>query len=62
VGSTKAADILEMVKSFFFAKQNFDWKEKLHTVSNDGAPATLGNISGFATVTCISDYRRGLDW
>jgi hypothetical protein len=36
-----------MVKVFFFAKRNFGWKEKLCT---DGAPATLGNTSGFATL------------
>jgi hypothetical protein len=37
--TTKAVDVLEMVTSFF-AKQNFDWKEKLHTLCTDGAPAT----------------------
>jgi hypothetical protein len=47
--TTKAVDILEMVKRLF-AKQNLDWKEKLHTLCIDGAPAMLGNISGFATL------------
>uniref|UniRef100_A0A7M4E8X6 DUF4371 domain-containing protein n=1 Tax=Crocodylus porosus TaxID=8502 RepID=A0A7M4E8X6_CROPO len=47
--TTKAIHILELVKSFF-AKQNFDWKEKLHTLCTDGAPAMLGNTSGFATL------------
>jgi hypothetical protein len=32
------------------AEQNFDWKEKLHTFYTDGAPAILGNTSGFATL------------
>jgi hypothetical protein len=38
-----------MVTSFF-AKQNFDWKEKLHTLCTDGAPAVLSNTYGFATL------------
>jgi hypothetical protein len=38
-----------MVTSFF-TKQNFDWKEKLHTLCTDGAPAMLANTSGFATL------------
>jgi hypothetical protein len=40
-----------MVKSFPSAKQNVDWKGKLHIVCQDGAPAMLGNASGFAIVT-----------
>jgi hypothetical protein len=36
--TTKAIDILEMVTSFFFTKQNFDQKEKLHTPCTDEAP------------------------
>uniref|UniRef100_A0A7M4F4W3 Zinc finger BED-type containing 5 n=1 Tax=Crocodylus porosus TaxID=8502 RepID=A0A7M4F4W3_CROPO len=47
--TTKAINVLEMVKSFF-AKQNFDWKEKLHTLCTDEAPAMLSNTSGFATL------------
>ena len=47
--TTKAVDIFEMVKRFFY-KQNFDWKEKLHSLCTDGAPAMLGNKSGFATL------------
>jgi hypothetical protein len=47
--TTKATDVLEMVKSIF-VKQNFEWKEKLHIICRDGAPATLCNIHGFATV------------
>jgi hypothetical protein len=38
-----------MVQSFF-AKLNFDWKEKLHTLRTGGAPAMLANTSGFATL------------
>jgi hypothetical protein len=38
-----------MVTSFF-AKQNFDCKEKLHILCTDGAPAMLANTSGFATL------------
>ncbi|XP_042208670.1 protein ZBED8-like [Homarus americanus] len=47
--TTKASDILEMVNSFF-AKQNFDWKKNLGTLCTDGAPAMLGNTSGFAAL------------
>ncbi|XP_042203602.1 protein ZBED8-like [Homarus americanus] len=47
--TTKAIDTLEMVNSFF-AKQNFDWKKNLGTLCTDGAPAMLGNPSGFATL------------
>lgn len=38
-----------MVRSVF-AKQNFDWKEKLHTCCTDGASAILGNTSGVVTL------------
>jgi hypothetical protein len=34
----------------FFSQQKFDWKEQLHTMCTDGAPALLGNASGFATL------------
>jgi hypothetical protein len=34
-----------MVKSSF-DKQNFDWKEQLHTLCTDEAPAMLGNVCG----------------
>jgi hypothetical protein len=37
-------------KKLFFAKQYFDWKGKLHTLCTDGAPAVLGNTSGFAAL------------
>jgi hypothetical protein len=40
-----------MLKSFFFfffAKQNLDWKEKLHAFCIDGAPAMLGKSFSFA--------------
>jgi hypothetical protein len=33
-----------------FAKQNFDWKEKLHALCTDGAAATLGGTSGSAVL------------
>ena len=38
-----------MVKEFF-EKQNFDWKKKLGSICTDGAPAMLGNKSGFAAL------------
>jgi hypothetical protein len=47
--TTKAVDVLEIVKSFF-AKQNFGWKEKLHTLCTGGAPAMLGSTYGFAAL------------
>jgi hypothetical protein len=31
-------------------RQNFGWKEKLHTFCTDGAPTVLGNASAFATL------------
>jgi hypothetical protein len=33
-----------------FAKQNFDLKQKLHTLCTHGAPAMLGNTSSFVTL------------
>jgi hypothetical protein len=45
--TTKNVDSLKMVKFSFCAKQNFDWKEKLHTVRTDEALGMLGNTSGF---------------
>jgi hypothetical protein len=33
-----------------FAKQNFDWKEKLHAVCTDGAPELLCNTSAFVSL------------
>lgn len=47
--TTKAIDILEMVNSFF-ARQNFNWKKNLGILCTDGAPAMLGNTSGFAAL------------
>jgi hypothetical protein len=47
--TTKGVSVLKIVKCFF-AKQNFDCKEKLHTRWTDGAPAMLANTSGFATL------------
>lgn len=47
--TTKASDVFEIVKNFF-AKHNFDWKKKLRSICTDGAPAMLGNKSGFATL------------
>jgi hypothetical protein len=47
--TTKAINVLEIVKSFF-AKQNFDWKENLHALCTSGAPVMLSNTSGFATL------------
>jgi len=38
--TTKAIDILEMLKNLF-AKQNFDWKKNLGTLCTDGAPAMV---------------------
>ena len=47
--TTKAIDVFRMVKEFF-EKQNFDWKKKLGSICTDGAPAMLGNKSGFAAL------------
>jgi hypothetical protein len=57
--TVKAVGVLEVVTSFF-AKQNFEWKEKPHTFCTDGAPAMLGNTCGFATFSEIrsSSHRR----
>lgn len=49
LGTTKASDVFEMIKSFF-TEQNVDWKTKLGSICTDGAPAMLGNTSGFATL------------
>jgi hypothetical protein len=38
--TTKIIDVLEMVKTFF-PKQDFDWKDMLHTLCLDGAPVML---------------------
>ncbi|XP_042901087.1 protein FAM200C-like [Parasteatoda tepidariorum] len=45
--TTKAVDVLAML-NVFFTKQDFGWKEKLHSLRTDGAPVMLGNKSGFA--------------
>jgi hypothetical protein len=47
--TAKATDILEIVNGFF-SKQNFDWKKHVGSVCTDGAPAMLGNTSGFAAL------------
>lgn len=47
--TTKAIDIYEIVDRFF-ANQNFDWKKNLGSLCTDGAPAMLGNTSGFAAL------------
>jgi hypothetical protein len=45
--TTKAVDVLAILNDFF-SKHDFDWKQKLHSLCTDGAPAMLGNKSGFA--------------
>ncbi|XP_035227366.1 protein ZBED8-like [Stegodyphus dumicola] len=45
--TTKAVDVLAIL-NVFFSKHDFDWKQKLHSLCTDGAPAMLGNKSGFA--------------
>ena len=47
--TAKASDVFRMVNKFF-VKQNFDWKKKLGSICTDGAPAMLGNKSGFAAL------------
>lgn len=47
--TTKASDVFEMIKRFFI-EQNVDWKTKLGSICTDGAPAMLGNTSGFAAL------------
>lgn len=44
--TTKSADVLEMLKQFFM--RHFNWQKHLSTLCTDGAPALLGNKSGFA--------------
>ncbi|GFU03693.1 protein ZBED8 [Nephila pilipes] len=45
--TTKAVDVLAIL-NVFFSKHDFDWKQKLHSLCTNGAPAMLGNKSGFA--------------
>ncbi|XP_015920301.2 protein FAM200C-like [Parasteatoda tepidariorum] len=45
--TTKAVDVLAIL-NVFFTKQDFGWKEKLHSLRTDGAPVILGNKSGSA--------------
>lgn len=45
--TTKAVDVLAMLNGFF-DRHDFNWKQKLHSICADGAPAMLGNKSGFA--------------
>ena len=47
--TAKASDVFKMVNKFF-VKQNFDWKKKLGSICSNGAPAMLGNKSGFAAL------------
>lgn len=47
--TTKAADVFNVIK-FFFENHHVDWKTKLGSLCTDGAPAMLGNTSGFATL------------
>ena len=47
--TAKASDIFQKVKNFF-VKQNFDWKKKIGSICTDGAPAMLGNKSGFTAL------------
>ena len=47
--TAKASDVFKMVNKLF-VKQNFDWKKKLGSICTDGAPAMLGNKSGFAAL------------
>ena len=47
--TAKASDVFQKVNSFF-VKQNFDWKKKTGSICTDGAPAMLGNKSGFAAL------------
>ncbi|KAL0879709.1 hypothetical protein ABMA27_003424 [Loxostege sticticalis] len=47
--TTKASDVFEMIK-IFFIEQNVDWKTKIGSICTDGAPAMLGNTSGFAAM------------
>ena len=47
--TAKASDVFQKVNNFF-VKQNFDWKKKIGSICTDGAPAMLGNKSGFAAL------------
>ena len=47
--TAKAADVLQMVNNFF-AKQDFNWKRNIGSLCTDGAPAMLGETSGFASL------------
>ena len=47
--TAKASDLFQKVNNFF-VKQNFDWKKKIGSICTDGAPAMLGNKSGFAAL------------
>ena len=49
IETTKAIDVFEKVKTFF-AMHNFDWQNKKGSLCTDGAPAMLGNTSGFAAL------------
>ena len=47
--TSKGADIFKIIDEFF-ATENFDWKNKVSSICTDGAPAMLGNKSGFASL------------
>ncbi|XP_065650323.1 protein FAM200C-like [Hydra vulgaris] len=48
LGTTKARDIFSMIN--VYAKYGVDWINKLGSMCTDGAPAMLGNTSGFAAL------------
>ena len=47
--TTKAINVLKVMDRFF-ANHNFDWKKILDSLCTGGAPAMLGNTSGFAAL------------
>ncbi|XP_071035170.1 protein FAM200C-like [Parasteatoda tepidariorum] len=55
--TTKAVDVLAML-NVSFTKQDFGWKEKLHSLRTDGAPVMLGNKSGSALLIKDELYIR----
>lgn len=49
-GTTKAIDIFNHIEEFFALHDFADWTQKLGSICTDGAPAMLGNKSGFAAL------------
>ena len=47
--TSKGTDVLRIINDFF-VQENFDWKAKLLSICTDGAPAMLGNTSGFTSL------------